>query len=297
MFDLFRSREKNVRWLLGILLGLVALSMVVTLVPRHSGLGRGGRVEQSVVAEVGDDSITASQVRQILAQAARSGVLPRGLESVYAPRLLNQLIAERATAYEAGRLGMRVTEEQLAVEIQGQMPQLFEGGKCAGTAASAAYLQQINKTIPEFESDLRNLILAQRLEGMALDGIVVSPAQIEEEFRHRNEKIRISYFRLTPEKFKSQIAVSQADLQAYLKANHTAFMLPETRDLLYFVVDQTKIAAATEVPERDLRRAYDEQRDRFRIPERVHVLHILIKTTGKPDKELPALRQRMNEPL
>jgi peptidyl-prolyl cis-trans isomerase D len=297
MFDLFRSREKNVRWLLGILLGLVALSMVVTLVPSYGGLGRGGRVDQSVVAEVGDDSITTSQVRQILAQAARSGVLPRGLESVYAPRLLNQLIAERATAYEAGRLGMRVTEEQLAVEIQGQMPQLFEGGKFAGTAAYAAYLQQINKTIPEFESDLRNLILAQRLEGMALDGIVVSPAQIEEEFRHRNEKIRISYFRLTPEKFKSQIAVSQADLQAYLKANHTAFMLPETRDLLYFVVDQTKIAAATEVPERDLRRAYDEQRDRFRIPERVHVLHILIKTTGKPDKELPALRQRMNDLL
>jgi peptidyl-prolyl cis-trans isomerase D len=127
--------------------------------------------------------------------------------------------------------------------------------------------------------------------------MVVSPAQIEEEFRQRNEKIRISYFSLTPDKFKGQVAVSQAELQAYLKQFHSAFMLPETRDLLYFVIDQAKVATATEVPERDLRRAYDEQRDRFRIPERVHVLHILIKTTGKPDKELPALRKRMDDLL
>src|ERR1035438_1950288 len=297
MFDLFRSREKNVRWLLGILLGLVALSMVVTLVPSYGGLSRGGNVDQSVIAEIGDEVVTSVQVRQLLAQASRSGVLPRGLEAIYAPRLVNQLIAERATAYEAGRLGMRVSEDQLAVEIQGQLPQLFEGGKFAGTAVYASYLQQINKTIPEFESDLRNLILAQRLEGVALEGIVVSPAQIEEEFRQRNEKIRISYFRLTPDKVKGQVAVSQEELQTYLKQHHSAFMLPETRDLLYFVIDQAKVATATEVPERDLRRAYDEQRDRFRIPERVHVLHILIKTTGKPDKELPALRKRMDDLL
>ncbi len=297
MFDLFRSREKNVRWLLGILLGLVALSMVVTLVPSYGGLSRGGNVDQAVVAEIGDEVVTTVQVRQLLAQASRSGVLPRGMEAIYAPRLVNQLIAERATAYEAGRLGMRVSEDQLAVEIQGQLPQLFEGGKFAGTAVYASYLQQINKTIPEFESDLRNLILAQRLEGVALEGIVVSPAQIEEEFRQRNEKIRISFFRLTPDKFKGQVTVSQAELQAYLKQFHSAFMQPETRDLLYFVIDQAKIASATEVPERDLRRAYDEQRDRFRIPERVHVLHILIKTTGKPEKELPALRKRMDDLL
>lgn len=297
MFDLFRSREKNVRWLLGILLGLVALSMVVTLVPSYGGLGRGGSVDQTIVAEIGDEAVTTIQVRQLLAQASRSGVLPHGLESIYAPRLLHQLIAERATAYEAKRLGLHVTEEQLAAEIQAQLPQVFPGGKFAGTQVYAAYLQQINKSIPEFESDLRNLILAQRLEGMALEGVIVTPAQIEEEFRRRNEKIRISYFRLTPDKFRGQVAVSQQELQSYLKLNHTAFTIPEKRDLLYFVVDEAKVAAATEVPERDLRRAYDEQRDRFRIPERVRVVHILLKTQGKPDKEIPALRKRIDELL
>ncbi len=67
MFDLFRSREKSVRILLGALLTLVALSMLAYLVP--GGFGGGGGTSaggQNVVAAVGDDSITTIDVQRAL---------------------------------------------------------------------------------------------------------------------------------------------------------------------------------------------------------------------------------------
>jgi peptidyl-prolyl cis-trans isomerase D len=164
MFDLFRSREKNVRWLLGALLGLVALSMVITLVPNYSGMG--GRVDQTIVAEIGDETITTADVRQALARASRGGSIPRGLEQVYAPMVVQQMIAERAVAFEASRLGMEVSEEELASTIQMYIPQLFQGGKFAGKEIYSAYLQQMNTTIPEFERDLKKQILLQRIEAL-----------------------------------------------------------------------------------------------------------------------------------
>ncbi|MGO9240826.1 MAG: peptidylprolyl isomerase [Bryobacteraceae bacterium] len=297
MFDLFRSREKNVRWLLGILLGVVALSMVVTLVPNYSGLSRGASVDQTTIAEIGEETVTTAQVRQLLTQATRSGMIPHGLESVYAPHFVQQLIAERAIAHEARRLGMSVSEDQLATEIQAQIPQLFQGGKFAGAEIYATYLQQINKTIPEFESDLRNFIFSQVLESLVLEGIVVTPAQLEAEFRKHNEKIRVSYFHLTPDKLKVQVSMSPEELQAYFKVNRQSYTIPEKRDLLYFLIDEAKVAAGSVVPESELRRAYDQQRERFRIPARAHVVHILLKTADKSPSDVQALRKRMDEVL
>lgn len=295
MFDLFRSREKSVRWLLGALLGLVALSMVITLVPNYSGMG--GRVDQTIVAEIGDEVITTAEVREALNRATRSGSIPRGLEQVYAPMVVQQMIAERAVAYEASRLGMEVSEEELASAIQMYIPQLFQGGKFAGKEIYAGYLQQMNTTIPEFERDLKKQILMQRIESLSLEGAVVTPAQVEENYRQRNEKIKVAYLHFAPEKFASQVKAAPEEIEAKFKQNRAAYIVPEKRDYLIYQLDQQKMAASISVSEQDLRRAYAEQRERFRIPERVKVRHILLKTADKPQPEVQAARKKIEDLL
>ena len=60
MFDLFRSREKSVRILLGVLLGVVAVSMLIYLIPGGPG-GGGGASGENTVATVGGDEITVRE--------------------------------------------------------------------------------------------------------------------------------------------------------------------------------------------------------------------------------------------
>ena len=75
MFDLFRSREKSVRILLGVLLGLVALSMVTYLIPGGYGSTNGS---PTVVAEIGGEPVTVNEVRFNLAAIMRNKGIPPG---------------------------------------------------------------------------------------------------------------------------------------------------------------------------------------------------------------------------
>src|SRR5580658_10223948 len=100
MFDLFRSRDKLVRIVLTGLLVLVGLSMVTYLIPT-TGTGYTGSTDTTVVASVGKESLTSQEVAKAIQNMTRSRNLPPELLSIYVPQIVQQMITERAIAYEA----------------------------------------------------------------------------------------------------------------------------------------------------------------------------------------------------
>lgn len=290
MFDLFRSRQKTVRYLLGGLLSLVAISMVVTLVPNY-GAGTGG-ADQQILAEIGDDVLTATEVLNVMNREMRSRNIPPGLESVYLPMVVQQMLTDRAVAYQAERLGLRMSDAELAEVIAGIFPNLYEGGKFAGVEAYRTLLAQQNLTIPEFEAGIRSTAVLSRLEMLAIEGVVVTPQEVEEQFRLRNEKIKVSYAVMRPERYEAQVTVSEEELRQRYEASKASFQRPEKRGLLIFTVDEPTVAAKLSVSDEQLRQAYNEQIERFRTQERVRVRHILVATSEKSDAEKAELKKK-----
>ena len=70
MFDLFRSREKSVRILLGFLLLVVAVSMLTYLIPNYNQGGSSGN--DVIVAEIGKDTITLPEVQRLVQMTMRN---------------------------------------------------------------------------------------------------------------------------------------------------------------------------------------------------------------------------------
>jgi peptidyl-prolyl cis-trans isomerase D len=293
MFDLFRSREKSVRYILGGVLTIVAVSMVVTLVPNYGGLGASG--DPTVIAEVGDEVITVNDVRKEFNRTRKN--LPQGMESIYIPMLVQQMIGVRAVAYQAERMGYRVTDEQLVDAIRSIIPQLWENGKFVGKDVYSAYLAQQNMTIPEFETLMRKDMLRNNLESLVLEGVIVSPGEVEEEYRRANEKVKLEYIALNPGVFKGKAPYTPAELQEYFGKNRSSFQVPEKRSFLLFAVEEAKIAATISVADADLQRAYNQGMDRWRTPERVKVRHILLKTTDKPAAEVAQIQKKAEDLL
>lgn len=295
MFDLFRSRERSVRYLLGALLLLVAASMVITLVPGY-GTGWAGPRDPSILAEVGDHRITIQDVRKVIQREMRGNV-PPGLASVYIPSLVQQLVAQHATALEAERLGFRVTDAELAEMVRSMVPQLWAGGTFAGKEAYAQLLASQNMTIPEFEELLRMQALQSRLDTLAMEGVIVTPQEVEQEFRRRNEAVKLQTVAVSPALLRSRVSASDAELAAFFEKNRASYKIPEKRSLLLFPISEEQLAATIQVPEEQLRQTYQQQLDRFRTEERVRARHILIKTVDRPASELPALEKKAQDLL
>ena len=294
MFDLFRSSDKGKKYFLSGLLVLVALSMVTYLIPSYGG---GGAGPDAVVAQIGKDTITLRDAQLGIRNATRNRSIPPDLMSLYVPQIIEQLITQRTLVYEAHRLGLQVSDEDISSTIRLSIPNLFPEGKFVGRDAYAAMLAQQNLSIPEFESDVARQVLMTRLQEVVVEGTVVTPAEIEQEYRRRHEKVEIEYVKISPEKLKSEVQITPAEMKEYFDKNRAAFSVPEKRSLAILVIDQAKIQQSLEPSDAELRRAYENDKDRFRTPERVKVRHILLKITGKTPAEDAKIKAKAEDLL
>jgi peptidyl-prolyl cis-trans isomerase D len=293
MFDLFRSRDKAMRYLLGVLLGLVALSMITYLIP---GAGLTQKSPDQVVAEVNKEPITVRDVQVQLQQIMRNKSVPPEMIQIYLPQLIDQMITERAVAYQAKRMGFEVTDADTARAIRSVLAQLFPNGEF-NKQVYEQFLSQQGLTITEFEDNIRKNLLLLKLRNIPLEGVVVNPNDIAQEYHRRNDKAKVEFVSFDPTEFKSKVTVTPAEEQSYFNANRTAFKSNEKRSFNLLIGDEAKIAASIETPEAVLRTAYETNKEKYRVQDRVKVRHILIKTMDKPKDQVSKLEAKANDLL
>src|SRR5579884_2126066 len=190
MFDLFRSRDKAVRILLGGILLVVAASMVTYLIP-NSNLGTGG--EETWLAEVGGKKLTQREFQQHFAivmqnlQGASASMAP-----VIFPQYLDSEIQRMSADYVAQKMGLTVSDDEVLTGMMSQFQQFFQNG-----AVNKDQLQQFlasqGMTVQDAEQEIRDQILLRKMQDSVLEGIVVTPQEIKDEFDRRYQKAKISY--------------------------------------------------------------------------------------------------------
>ncbi|MBV9742343.1 MAG: peptidylprolyl isomerase, partial [Acidobacteriia bacterium] len=240
---------------------------------------------------------TTTDVQKVVEGSQRNRQLPPEILPAYVPQMVDDMVTERAMAYEAERLGYRVTDQDVRDSIKQMVPSLFPNGTFVGKEAYANMLAQQGVSIPQFESDLRRQILITRLRNIAVEGTVVTPAEIEQEFRKKNEKIKVEWVDFKPDMYAKESQPTEEDLRNYYTANKTAFQTPEKRDLAVLLADQAKLESGYTPTDDQLQAMYNQNRDQFRTPETVDVQQILLMTQGKPASEEPAIKAKAEDVL
>jgi len=295
MAGVFDNQKVGVRVLFGVVIAIIALSMLLYLVPQGTNTAESAT---DVVAKVGDASVTTGEVRQQLDEIRRRNPIPPMLEGLYAKQILNQLVFQKEIEYEAKNLGITVSDQERADRIKQYLPSAFNGDTFVGMDAYTREVQtRFQLTVPVFEDLVRQGLIEEKFRKLITDGISVSPQEIQEEFKSQNEKVKLDYVLIKPEDLEAKINPDDAEIKSYYEQNKAKFQIPEKRVVRYALLDLIQLRQNTPVTDDELKAIYQQNIQQYEVPNRVHAQHILLLTGGKTDAEVAEIRKKAEDIL
>ncbi|MGA2812395.1 MAG: peptidyl-prolyl cis-trans isomerase [Candidatus Acidiferrum sp.] len=284
------------RILLGLVVAILAGGMLLYLVPQ--GPGTSDAASSDTVAKVGDQIVTMADVRQELAQIEQRSQIPKQFESIYAQNILKQLTFQKELEYEAKRLGITVSDQERADRIRQFLPTAFNGDSFVGMDR---YSQEVSSrfqlTVPVFEELIRQGLLEEKFRQLVTDGISSSPQELQQEFRDRNEKVKLEYVLIKPEDLELKITPTDGEIKAAYERNRAKYQLPERRVVRYGLLDINQLRQNVHISDDQLKAQYQQNIKDYEVPNRVHVQHILLMTVGKTDAEVEEIRKKAEDIL
>lgn len=296
ILDLMRREKKK---FLGILLLPLMFGLVAYLIPGMPGGAWGGGLGASVLATVGNSEISSTEFVGSYQRFLRSGQFPydrQFLKTLQIDRqILNQLVSREVMLNEAKRLGIDATANELQQKISA-LPYFQDNGNFAFNRYKAI-LEQNGMTVPQFEDGIREEIIQEKLRNLITDSVTVSDQEVEQEFRDRNEKSKISYVSFEPSKFMSAVVLQEADIKAYYDQNKESYRVPEQRKAKYLFADTAALRGDIQVSEPEVKSYYQQNLSSYQLPEKVRASHILLKTEGRSPEEVEKIKAKATELL
>src|SRR5712691_39741 len=199
-------------------------------------------------------------------------------------QILQQMVDEQAALAEAERQGIRVSDEELAQQIF-SIPALQENGRFISEQRYEQLLasQQPPMSKSDFEENLRRSMMIEKLRSALTDWMAVSDADVEREYKNRNEKVKLQVVALTADKFRDKVTVSDADVAAYYGAHTAEYRKGEQRKIRYLLIDRDQMRSRVTITPQDVESYYKANVQQFQTPEQVRASHILLKTDGKDE--------------
>jgi peptidyl-prolyl cis-trans isomerase D len=293
MLDRMRRHRDWLKWSLG----LVCVAFVLFYIPDFLRGTGADAAASDTIAKVEGHEITAGEFRrtyQAQLQAYRSAyganmndqlLKQLGIEQ----QILQQMVDERAALAEADRLGIDVSDEEVRQRIFA-MPAFQENG---GFIGEPRYQQLLRMQRPpmmpsEFETNVRRGLTVEKLRASLTDWLAVPEKELEEEYRRRNDKVKLAVVTFSADSFRTRATASDADVAGYFEAHKEDFRIPEKRKIRYLLLDVEAMRAKVVVPAADVEKAYNSSIEQYTTPEQVRASHLLFKTEGKDDAAVKA---------
>ncbi len=211
-------------------------------------------------------------------------------------RILDDLISKILVLQEAKRLGMSVPDEELRAAIE-SVPAFQVNGQF-DKRNYERYLR-INRVTPEgFEENQREALLLSKVVNLIkINAGKVSDEEILETYLFENERINLTFMKIVPDSFKSQVNANEIEIKDYYQKHQEEFRIPSFVQVQYLLFRPSDFENRIEVSPEDIKRYYEARKDTFKIPKQIRVRDILIKAGPQDTADQLEMKKKKAEEI
>jgi peptidyl-prolyl cis-trans isomerase D len=195
-------------------------------------------------------------------------------------KVLNDLVSRVLILQEAARLGFDIHDEELRESIE-SIPSFQVNGRF-DSRIYERFLRLNRMSGEDFERMQREGLMLSKLTNLIkLNGGKVSEEEVLETYLFENERINLTFLKVTPEIFKGQTTVNEVEIKDYFQKHQEEFRVPTFLQIQYLIFRPSEFEGRVQVSSDEIKRYYDLQKERFKIPKKVRVREILIKVSAE----------------
>ncbi len=212
-------------------------------------------------------------------------------------KILDDLIAKILILQEAKKMGLSVSDEELRGAIESV--QVFQVNGQFDRRNYERFLRSIRMTPEEFEQSQReSLLFSKAVSLIKMNAGKVSEQEVLDTYLFENERIDLTFLKIVPDSFKSQISVNEIETKDYYDKHREEFRTPTYVQIQYLLLRPSDFESKIQISSDEAKTYYDSRKDAFKTPKQVRVRDILIKAGPQdaPD-QLEAKKKKAEEIL
>lgn len=274
--------------------GIVIIAFVGTIFLVWGARGKFGRGTR-IVIKVNGKGVTFEQFQNALRNETERMRRMYGdnydrfikdidINSQTADKIVQDLLINQ----ELKKLGLLVSDEEVDREILSN-PSYYQIYQILARRGRA----------DDYWKSLRDSLSRQRLQDILFGIPIVTKTEIEEEYKRRNEKVKLKFIEFAASKFRDKVNPSEDEIKERYEEKKEEYRVPERIDVKYIKIDPKLFEDKIDISENDIKSYYEANKDsQFKEKEQVRARHILIKLpTGASEEERKKLRQKAEKIL
>ena len=303
MIRFLQTDNRLTKALLVVVIGAASVSMVVYLIPGLTGQGATSADTYATIYPhwysrflSSGETVSQQRVTQLARRQLQQQRLPDSpfIVSYFEQQAGSRLVQEQILLAEADKLGIHASEEDVVNFLhQGSFAQyLFPNGQFIGKDQYASLIaNQFNMSVDEFEQEVRQDIIVNRLRALITAGVAVGDQQVRDSYRKDNIKIKFDYAVIASDDVRKSINPSDSDLESFFKRNAARYAsaVPEQRRITYFSFTPNELPGGLpQVSQQEIQQYFQAHQAEYKLPEQARSRHILIKLDAGADAKTDA---------